>query len=125
MGHCLRKGPISDGDTKPKGLGEHGGVTLLEKDPVQFGNYTLLPRTELGRGTYGRVMEAKENKTERRVAIKVYDDIDEASRETRMYQCLQILGGHRCVLPLLEYSTTLPTPYMVLPSVPGASVRNV
>ena len=61
--HGLRK--QADGVSAEE-HGGHGGVTPFDAQTVQYGRYVLLRQGEIGRGTFGRVMVAKE-KTRRDV----------------------------------------------------------
>ena len=80
--HGLRK--QADGVSAEE-HGGHGGVTPFDAQTVQYGRYVLLRQGEIGRGTFGRVMVAKERNTERRVALKVFEDEAEAKLEISMY----------------------------------------
>jgi serine/threonine protein kinase len=102
-----------------------GGVTPVVLSVVQFGMYILLPEQEIGHGSYGKVVMAKERTTQRRVALKVFGETDEAVTEVNMYKILMINGGHRCVLPLLGEGVEPPTPWMALPYIPGQNLRGV
>ena len=119
--HGLRK--QADGVSAEE-HGGHGGVTPFDAQTVQYGRYVLLRQGEIGRGTFGRVMVAKERNTERRVALKVFEDEAEAKLEISMYTYMSSMGGHRNILPLLEHGTNLPTPFLTLPYVPGLNVRD-
>ena len=119
--HGLRK--EADGVSAEEHDG-NGGVTPCDAQTVQFGRYVLLQQGELGRGTYGRVMVAKEIKSERRVAPKILEDEAEAKREISMYTYMSSIGGHRNILPLLEHGANPPTPFLSLPYVPGLNVRD-
>ena len=119
--HGLRK--QADGVSAEE-HGGHGGVTPFDAQTVQYGRYVLLRQGEIGRGTFGRVMVAKERNTERRVALKVFEDEAEAKLEIPMYTYMSSMGGHRNILPLLEHGTNPPTPFLSLPYVPGLNVRD-
>ena len=121
--HGLRK--QADGVSAEE-HGGHGGVTPFDAQTVQYGRYVLLRQGEIGRGTFGRVMVAKERNTERRVALKVLEDEAEAKLEIPMYTYMSSMGGHRNILLLLEHGTTPPhpTPFLSLPYVPGLNVRD-
>ena len=63
----LRKGTIADlgGVTPADPRSGHGGVTPDVLETLQFGKYIILRQAEIGRGTYGQVILAKEKNTER------------------------------------------------------------
>ena len=92
---------------------------------VRFGTYILLQQNEIGRGSYGQVVVAKEERTERRVALKVFQSVDEARQEIAMYEHLWSIGGNRCILPLLHHFATPPTPFLSMPFCLGANLRQL
>ena len=118
--HGLRK--QADGVSAEE-HGGHGGVTPFDAQTVQYGRYVLLRQGEIGRGTFGRVMVAKERNTERRVALKVFEDEAEAKLEIPMYTYMSSMGGHRNILPLLEHETTPPPPHSHTILVPAVRAR--
>ena len=121
--HGLRRAPKVGDETQV--CKTRPGKPLVNPEQARFGEYVLLQQDEIGRGTYGQVLSAKEKRTERRVAVKVFEDVDEARREISMYEHLWTIGGHRCILPLLKHFAEPPTPYMSMPFSPGANLRKV
>ena len=95
------------GVTKQAAVQANGGVT---PSGVQFGSFKVIAEREVGHGTYGRVISAKENTTERRVALKIFTDEDDAKTEINLYRLMARRHGHRCILPLLDSCSLLPTP---------------
>ena len=90
-------------------------------DQVCFGRYALCQNNEIGRGSYGKVVIAKEQ-SERRVAIKIFTEVHEVKHEVAI---LSHLGAHRCILPVLDHSAEPPSPYMVMPYVHGGNVMHL
>ena len=86
-----------------------------------FGRYALCQRDEIGRGSYGKVVIAKEQ-SERRVAIKIFTEAHEVKHEVAI---LSHLGAHRCILPVLDHSVEPPAPYMVMPYKHGGTVMHL
>ena len=119
----LRKARTAHGSKQtPPSQTRLGGVTP-NVEQINFGSYILLNQSEIGRGTYGQVVLAKEILTERRVALKVFQEVDEAKQEIAMYQHLWAMGGHQYILPLLRHSANPPTPFMSMPFSTGVNLR--
>ena len=121
--HGLRKERLQDVDVALGGVTPAADSARVgEATTLHFGKYSILQTDEIGRGTYGQVVLAKEKTTERRVALKVFESQQEAEYEIAMCKHLWTLGGHRCILALLGSVTTPPTPFMVMPYVAEANL---
>ena len=110
------------GVTKQAAVQANGGVT---PSGVQFGSFKVIAEREVGHGTYGRVISAKENTTERRVALKIFTDEDDAKTEINLYRLMARRHGHRCILPLLNSCSLPRTPWIAMPHVVGPNLRHV
>ena len=90
----------------------------LPPEQVRYGKYTLCHESEIGRGSYGQVVIAKDH-AERRVAIKIFSQGHEVKHEVAV---LTHMGAHPCLLAVLDHHVEPPTPYMVTPFIPGGNV---
>lgn len=121
----------SCGGVTPTGNSEgpgNGGATPT----ISFGNYDVIPAdaARLGRGTYGRVVQAREKHTGRRVAIKLFEDDSgkEAKLEVAVYDHLKVHAGEDgrdCFCRLLSAHCEPPTPWMALQYIPSKNLRTV
>lgn len=108
----------------------NGGVTPTPT--VTFGRYDVISAdtARLGRGSYGKVVQAREKNTGRRVAIKLFEDGggEEAKLEVAVYERLRARAGDDgldCFCRLISASCEPPAPWMALTYVPSQNLSTV
>ncbi len=91
-----------------------------------IGKYTILER--LGEGGMATIYKARDSRLDRYVAIKVIrtgNELDESFRQRfeREAQSLARLT-HPNIVPIIDYGEEAGTPYLVMPFIPGGTLKD-